>query len=172
MRDDIWNSPTWYAVQTKPQREKLAAARLRSFHIEVFFPRARYLCARDGGRGFGVKPLFPNYLFARFCASASLDTVRYSPGVNRIVCSGEMPVPIDAAAIEALQTEVGCDGFVLLAPETFRSGDCVRIQDGPFEGLVGRVLRELDDGKRVLLLIEVLREAQLQIERRLLALDR
>lgn len=90
----------WFAVQTKPQLEHLAIRSVPNDRIERFFPRCKPCAAalRLGIRA--VKPLFPGYLFARFCPALDLDRVRYARGVLRVVNSGGVPIPIEDETIQ------------------------------------------------------------------------
>jgi transcription antitermination factor NusG len=56
--------------------------------------------------------------------------------------------------------------MIRILPHSFQSGDRVSIQDGPFEGMMGRVERELDGGRRVAILLETLWCSRVLIERR------
>jgi transcriptional antiterminator RfaH len=163
---DIWSETNWFAVQTKPQRESLAVASVRRERVEVFFPQI-VVNARDGDATQKVsKPLFPGYLFARFCPSAALDRVRYARGALRVVSASGIPLPVEEAIIREIRDRIEPDGLIRLKPPAFRSGDPVLIHDGPLEGLMGRVEREWDDGRRVLILIECLHQARVSVEKR------
>ncbi|RYE61334.1 MAG: hypothetical protein EOO82_02090 [Oxalobacteraceae bacterium] len=73
----------WFAIQTRPRAEAVVELGLRSLGIEPLLPRARRLL-RHATRTpkMAVRPLFPGYLFARFCAAERLRAVRFSRGVG------------------------------------------------------------------------------------------
>jgi transcriptional antiterminator RfaH len=169
---DIWSATNWFAVQTKPQRENLAVASIRSECVEVLFPQL-IVPTREGVESQRMpKPLFPGYLFARFCPSASLDRVRYARGALRVVNASGIPLPVEDATIQEIRERIEPDGLIRLRPPALRSGDAVWIHDGPLEGLMGRVEREWDDGRRVLILIECLHQARVSVEKRSLMVNR
>jgi len=103
---------SWFAIQAKPCRERAASARLRSLGgVEVFFPERT-----AGGPRPGVRPLFPGYLFARFCPLRSLDLVRYASGVLRVVGNQISPIPVAQDIIDSIRALVEEDGYIRLAP--------------------------------------------------------
>ena len=64
-----------------------------------------------------------------------------------------------------IQDRVQEDGFIKIRPQNLAPGTRVAIQSGPFEGMMGRVERELDDRKRVAIFLETLLNARVLIHR-------
>ena len=114
-----------------------------------------------------LRPLFPGYLFARFCAAASLRAVSYSRGVLRVVGGGGRPWPVDDAIIADIRERIGPEGCVELAERPFGAGDSVRITAGPLAGWSGIFDSELSDAERVVILIETLQQGRVVIPARL-----
>ena len=77
-----------------------------------------------------------------------------------------MPIPIHERVVREIQDRVQEDGFIRIRPQRLAPGIRVTIQSGPFEGMIGRVERELDDRKRVAIFLESLFHARVLIERR------
>jgi len=166
---DFLTETNWFAIQTKPHCERLAAAGVARLDLEVFLPRVNQEQIICGTRHRVVKPLFRGYFFARFCPMISLGTTRGAHGVLRVVGTSRFPIPLDGAVVEGLQARVQTDGFVPLQARAFRPGDEVTIEHGPFAGLLGNVERELDDGRRVALLLAEIQCARVLVEKRWLA---
>jgi transcriptional antiterminator RfaH len=162
---DFWQKTSWFAVQTKAHREPLAATGVTRLALEVFLPQLRE--ERSFGRGIRrvTKALFPGYFFTRFCPLESLDAVRYSPGVLRVVGSGRFPSAVAPEIVCSIQKRVYPDGFLRLEARGFQPGDKVTVEQGPFQGWMGEVQREQDGGKRVMILLEAIRQAQLSVEK-------
>ena len=80
MSMDFWRETYWFAVQTKPYRESLAAASVAKLDVEVCLPKIRQEQPVCGVPRFVSKALFTGYFFARFCPLLSLDAVRYASG--------------------------------------------------------------------------------------------
>ena len=163
---DFWQKTSWFAIHTKPHQEKVAAARVAKLHLDVFLPRIKGEKSIRCSVGLATKPLFPCYFFTRFCPLVAIEAVRYTHGVLHVVSCGQFPTPVEDGVIREIQDRVEENGLVRIDPRGFRAGDRVSIQSGPFEGMIGRVERELDDRKRVAILLETLLNARVLIERR------
>lgn len=164
---DFWSETNWFAVQTKPQRESLALASVPIDRIQRFFPRCKRRNAPGPG---GIKPLFPGYFFARFCPALELDRVRYARGVLRVVSASGIPLPVEDETIQGIRDRLDADGCARLQPSAFHAGECVCIEEGPLRGLMGRVEREWDDGRRVAILLDALLHSRVIVDRAWLSL--
>ena len=155
----------WYAVQTKPYREENAASNIRRLGLKVFLPKIRSEKSSNGNRRTVVKPLFPGYLFARFRASAHLHSISYARGVNRVLCTGHVPIPLGDEVVSAIEERVDADGLLRLAGP-LREGDQVVVSEGPLQGLAGVLERELSDGERAVILLKTVEyQARVLIEK-------
>jgi len=167
---DIWNQTNWHAIQTKPSRENFAAANVGALGVEFLLPKAMKERWVHGCLQTIVTPLFSGYLFARFCPARSLDSVRCTRGVLRVLSSGLYPIPVEEDVIAQIQIRAEVDGCIRLLPTlSLQPGTLVTIENGPFQGLIGSVEREWDDGKRVMLLLEAMHHARVLVDRRCLS---
>lgn len=155
----------WFALQTKPRGEDLAAHAVGTLGVETLLPKVRPAPTRRSAAP-APRPLFPGYLFSRLRLRQHLHPVRYTRGVIRIVGCGSRPVPVDDQVIEACRERMDGFGFVELDEPGLRRGDRVQIESGPFAGFQGVFSRETDDPSRVVVLLEALRQAQLVLDRR------
>lgn len=163
--NDLWRDVSWFAIQAKPRREYFAATNLSALGIEILLPRVKIERFLRGVAQPGPKPLFPGYFFARFCPENSLAAVKTVRGILQVVTSGRIPIPVDEEVIREIRDRVQADGFIRIRPPGLAQGTRVTIQSGPFAGIMGRVERELDDRKRVAILLETLFHARLVIEK-------
>ena len=163
---DLWRDVSWFAIQAKPRRETFAAKNIEKLGIDVLLPRIRFERLIRGTAHSGNKPLFPSYFFSRFCPEASFESVKATRGVLRVVNSGRIPIPVPEDVIREIQDRIEEDGLIKIRPRVLAPGTLVTIQNGPFEGMMGRVERELDDRKRVAIFLETLFNARVLIERR------
>lgn len=169
MNDDM----QWFAIQTRPNAEAAAEAQLRALPIETLLPLVRR-SVRHATRAprLVLRPLFPGYLFARFCAAVSLRAVNYSRGVLRVLGgASDSPWPVDDAIVAAIRERVGPDGCVELVERPFGAGDSVRITAGPLMGWSGIFDSELSDAQRVVIFIETLQQGRVVIRRDCLELS-
>jgi transcription elongation factor/antiterminator RfaH len=162
----------WYAICTRPKEEDRADLNLRSWSVQTFSPKFKERSASGYGRERESvsKPLFANYLFARFDANKQLHKINYTRGVSTVVSFAGSPVSIDDEIIDLLKARVGQDGFVSMdadrVSEDLQSGDKVRINSGPFESMVGVFKRRTKDKARVKILLDAMNyQSHLEIER-------
>jgi len=145
----------WFAVQTSPNREKLASFHLRNQAFLTFLPVRRVTRRHARRIDTVLRPFFPGYLFI----SLNIDVQRWrsvngTVGVARLIAHGEVPTAIPTGIIEALLDSCGVDGTVRWRPDLCL-GDSVKVIEGPLTGFVGQVER-LDDAGRVRVLLEVM----------------
>lgn len=161
----IWDDINWFAVQCKPWHEPFGAETVETLGLESFFPQCQRNKKICGKMRSVIEPLFPGYFFARFCPRLSLQAIRYSRGVLRIVGAGDTPLAIEDEIIEGIRARRNEEGFVALSDPPWRTGDRVMIEEGPFEGLTGIFQAELDGKDRILLLLEALGQARMVLQR-------
>jgi len=115
-----------------PERECPAQHLFRRSGFESYVPRTKV--RRDGVAR--IVPLFAGYIFVRI-----IDrwySVRWSPGVVRVLMSGEGPAPLPDRVVEELRrSEVR--GLIRLppSPSMLTPGERVRIMTGSFCGHIG-----------------------------------
>lgn len=146
----------WFAVYTKHQHEKSAAALLEKKGIERFLPLYRSV-HRWKDRNQQVQlPLFPCYLFVRTELSRKLDVLQ-TAGVRWFVENAGHACSVPEAEIEALQKV--CASGVRVEPHPFlKQGDTVRLTAGPLFGVEG-ILTQVKNEHRVVLSVDLLKRS-------------
>jgi transcriptional antiterminator RfaH len=149
----------WYAVQVKRFEEQRVIRHLAVKPIPTFLPLVEAVHRRNRGRGTRLEPLFPGYLFVQM-QPLDVDpsywyTVRWTPGVRRILGAEETPVPVPDEVIGAIQAQVSDLGFVRPGVR-FSAGARVRIRSGPLAGLEAIFGRPMSRDGRVQVLLELL----------------
>lgn len=166
---DYWRETNWYAIQTKPSREGVAAMNIKRLGLEVFLPQVKQQKRVWGVTQMVMKPLFTSYLFARFSPAAYLHLIHYARGVRRVVGSGNSPLPVDDQIILAIRLGIGEGGYERVEPQPMQRGDRVVVQEGPLQGLSGIFEQALDERERVVILLEAIAyQARVLIEKRYL----
>jgi transcriptional antiterminator RfaH len=146
----------WFAIQTKPCREELASGYISHLGLEVFLPRAMLVGALRDGRPWAQKPLFPGYLFARFCPANYLHLVQYARGVRRVVCAGGWPLPVDEEIISVIRDRVSAQQVPETKSSNLRLGEEIVVRDGVLKGLCGIFEQRISNRGRVLLLLDAI----------------
>jgi len=128
--------------------------------LTVYLPEVRNKVQRGDRRP--QRPFFPHYLFLQNPGAEKLSGVRWTPGLRRIVTFGERPALIPDGMIQRLRARLKT--FELPAEELFKSGQIVRIVDGPFEGMDAIFDRRLSGRDRVRVFLELISRVQVPVE--------
>jgi transcriptional antiterminator RfaH len=163
---DLWRDINWFAIHAKTRRENIAAMNISALGVEILLPRIRAERLQRSVVRTGTKALFPGYFFARFCPESFFEQVKSSRAVLQVVSSGRFPIPVQNEIVREIQDRIQEDGLIRITPKSLAPGTRVSVQSGPFEGMMGKVERESDDRKRVMILLETLLNARVLIERR------
>jgi transcription antitermination factor NusG len=159
----------WYAVHAKPHREDCAASNIAALGLDVLLPKVKKERSTYGHPRTIATPLFPGYFFAHFCTALCLDRVRYARGVMHIVGAKHCPSAVPDDVIVSIRNRIQVDGYVKLARLLVQPGDWVQIEQGPLQGLMGRIEQEDDDAKRVTILLDAILQARVSVEKRWLS---
>jgi transcription elongation factor/antiterminator RfaH len=149
------SSIQWYVIQTKPGDERRVEGNLVNQEIEDFLPLFEAHHYVNGKMVPRIKPLFPNYLFARLNLKEDYNRVKWTRGVSKILGTREGPVPISEKVVRAIRERVGEDKLVRLEEE-WREGDEVQIVSGPFKELVGIFQKKMSERGRVRILLNLI----------------
>ena len=141
----------WYAVQAQYRKERFAQANLENQGFGAFVPQFRRSVRHARQTLTVLAPLFPGYLFVRL----DLDRHRWRSvqgtfGVLRLVTDGRRPLPAPRGLVEAMMdslAECGISSAARLGP-----GDKVRIANGPFAELIGKLITMHESGRADVLL--------------------
>ena len=146
---------SWYVVQTKSGDEHRVETHLLNQEIEIFLPLLETHQYCSGKMVQRIKPLFPNYLFARLDLKLHYYKVKWTRGVSKILGTGDGPIPISGEVVQRIREKVGKDNLVKLEEE-WKEGDIVQITSGPFKELMGIFQKKMSDNGRVRILLSLI----------------
>ena len=149
------NQTLWYVIHTKPGDEDRVRINLDNQEIETFSPLLETYQYCNGRMIPKIKPLFPNYLFARLDLEHHYYKVKWTRGVNRILGSGYEPIPISEKVIRTIKKRSGKGNLVKLEDE-LRDGDMVQINSGPLKSLRGVLQKMMSSKGRVRILLSLI----------------
>jgi transcriptional antiterminator NusG len=137
----------WYVLHTYSGLEEAVEHNLRqrieSMDMEdkifdVLIPKEKKIRIKNGKRKIVEEKVYPGYVLVEMnVTDDSWYVVRNTPHVTGFVGSGTTPTPISEAEVKALQKRMGVD-----EPEyqmDVAKGDPVRIVDGPFKNMEGKI---------------------------------
>ena len=152
---DVDDSKLWYVIQTKPGNEDRVKGNLLNQEIEAFLPLVGTYQYRSGKMIQRIRPLFPNYLFARLDLGVHYSKVKYTRGVSKILGSKEGPTPIAETVVETIKGRIGEDHLVKLENE-LQDGDLVQVTSGPLKDLMGVFQKKMSGKGRVKILLSLI----------------
>ncbi len=145
----------WYVIHTKPGDEDRVKTNLNNQDIETLLPLVETYQYCGGKMVQKIKPLFTNYLFAKLDLDLHYYKVKWTRGVNKILGSGNEPIPISEKIVQAIKERSGKDNLVKLEDE-LKDGDLVQVTSGPLKSLRG-VFQKMMSGKgRVRILLSLI----------------
>jgi transcriptional antiterminator RfaH len=150
----------WYVVATMPNAEDTACRTIKRLGFETFSPSVLVDVAHARKMRRVERPAFRSYVFASFALThPHWPEIGRCFGVSRILTLADsgrfgIPAPLPAGFIEAMQAR----GPILVEKPKgprFQKGEVVRVGDGPFAGVLGKIAR-LDSRGRCVLLLRIL----------------
>lgn len=164
--------PRWYAVQTRPRKERLALQHLSNQDFTTYCPWRRRLRKVGRHNVAGLDPFFPGYVFARVDLERDRwRSINGTIGVLRVVGFGDRaaarPSPLPHGLVERFQELSGSTGDLRFR-ESLSKGDHVRVVGGPFDQLCG-ILESAGDAERVTILLAILsKQTRVSLDRNML----
>jgi len=134
---------SWYALYVRSRHEKVVENSLRRKGYAVFSPSYRTKRKRVDRIAEIDIALFPGYVFCYFDSNKRLPILK-TPGIVRIVGSGNRPEPVDDNEIASIRT-IALSGRPVQPWPFLSSGQRIRLQAGPLMGAEGIFLRVKDE---------------------------
>jgi transcriptional antiterminator NusG len=113
--------------------------------FQVVVPTEDEIEVRDGKRRTVERRVFPGYILVQMILDEdSWYVVRNTPGVTGFVGMGNQPTPLRPEEVQSIMKRMEAEAPKIRV--TFKSGQKVRIVDGPFNEFIG-VVDEIDMGR-------------------------
>ena len=145
----------WFAAYTRRGKEIDVERRFDEQGFECFLPKIEKSVIRNRHPEPTEVAFFPSYIFVTFDPKRDCwHPINRTYGMNWLIMQGERPVPVPRGMIEQLQAMTDEKGILRFGGD-LEVGDKVRIMNGPFADMIGRVAR-LDGKHRVQVLIEMM----------------
>lgn len=142
----------WYALYTKPYKERQVSSLLESRGHETYLPTIR---VRKNGQEKTV-PFFSCYVFVRADPLNDLISLRWTPGLRRVVSFGNQPAIVDDKVVSFLKqrlAEMDESGYEAYR---FNPGDRVVMTSGPLRDFEAVFERRLSSGQRARIFVDFL----------------
>ena len=147
----------WYAVWTRSHCERLVADHLSAKGFTAFLPEVPTRRARRNRSQFVSAPMFPGYLFVNDVMSKThyveLLKVR---GIVRVLEDGWTRLtPVPDVEVEAIR-RIAEAGVPVFPHPHLRSGERVRVLEGPLGGVEGVFVQDSQQRGRLVVTIDLL----------------
>lgn len=172
-KQKIEEGRNWYAIHTYAGYENAVMRnlkqRIESLGMEdkifnVIVPTEKKIKVKGGKRVEEEEKIYPGYILVDMVVTDdSWYVVRNTPRVTGFVGSGVYPVPISKAEVENLFSRMNAD--TAKHNIDLNQGDAIKIADGPFKDLEGKV-SEIDNerGKVKVLVAMFGRETPVELD--------
>jgi transcriptional antiterminator NusG len=137
----------WYVIHTysgyednvaRNLKQRIESMDMQEAIFDVMVPIEKKIKIKSGKRNVVEEKIYPGYVLVEMIVTdASWYVVRNTPNVTGFIGLGTTPTPVDPAEIEALKKRRG-----MAEPKykiDVKSGDSVKIIDGPFKDFDGKV---------------------------------
>ncbi len=129
------NNCAWFVLYTKPRQEGIAVENLARQNFEAYCPTIAVTKRRNGKLVLLIEPFFPRYIFLKFnLESDNWAPLRSTRGVSALVRFGGVPKEVPPRLIAALKENENSEHLQEVTQKTWKSGDIVEIEQGPFAG--------------------------------------
>jgi transcriptional antiterminator RfaH len=144
----------WYALYTKPHKERQVRTLLDGQSIETYLPTVQRKIRRRDRPERVV--FFPCYLFARIDFDAiPPSSIQWLPGMRHIVPAGDRPAVVADEVVALIRERL--EGREMVGYPGLKRGDRVRILSGPLRDLEAVFDETLSSADRVRVLLHVMR---------------
>jgi len=146
-RQKLPKEKRWYVIHTYSGYEDAVAKslkqRIENLGMEdkifnVMVPKEKKIKIKNGKRRVVEEKIYPGYILVEMIVTDdSWYVVRNTPRVTGFIGAGTTPIPVKLDEINNLKKRIG-----VKEPKykiEFKKGDLVKITDGPFKDLDGKV---------------------------------
>ncbi|PIR92683.1 transcription termination/antitermination protein NusG [Candidatus Falkowbacteria bacterium CG10_big_fil_rev_8_21_14_0_10_44_15] len=144
----------WYAIHTysgyeenvvRNLKQRIESMDMEDKIFDIIIPKEKKIKIKNGKRHVVEEKIFPGYvLVSMVVTDDSWYVVRNTPNVTGFIGTGTIPTPISDKEIQDLQKRMGVEEPKFTIDVT--AGAPVRIVDGPFKNMEGKVA-EVDQEK-------------------------
>ena len=152
----------WYAAYTRANHEKKVRDHLERTSVPSLLPLYETTRRWKDRRKRLHLPLFPGYVFVRIALADRLSVLRV-PGVAHLVGFNGLPCALPDEDVQAIQDCLS-GGHEVRPHPYLQTGRRARVKSGPFQGLVGIILRTKNRTRFVLSLESIMRSIAVELE--------
>ena len=163
----------WYAIHTysgyedsvmKNLKQRVESLGYEDKIFEVLVPKEKKIKIKGGKREVVEEKVYPGYVLVQMIVTDdSWYIVRNTPSVTGFIGAGTTPTPLSQTEIDTLITRMGVE-----EPKykfDVKTGDNVKITDGPFKDFDGKIAEVDVERGRVKVLVSIFgRETPVELD--------
>jgi len=158
-------SKQWFIVHTysgfeakvkQSLRQRADALGMSDVIEEILIPTEEVVEVRDGKKTRSTRKFFPGYVLVKMeMSDAAWHVVKNTPKVTGFVGTGARPVPLTDAEVDRIVKQVAVAADEPKPKLEFRTGETVRIGDGPFANFTGQVEEVNEDRSTLKVMVTI-----------------
>lgn len=155
----------WYIVHTysgfeskvkESLRQRADALGMGEVIEDILIPTEEVVDVRDGKKTRSTRKFFPGYVLVKMeMSDAAWHVVKNTPKVTGFVGTGNKPVPLSDAEVDRIVNQVATAAEKPKHKLEYRTGESVRIVDGPFSNFTGQVEEVNDDRSTLKVMVTI-----------------
>lgn len=136
---------------------RLAENELLSSRIfEVLVPTEKVFEVKDGKKRTKTRNFFPGYVLVNAeLDNRAVDFLINTPSVMGFLSTGKKPVPLQPAEVKRIVGRITQNEDVERSETIFRTGDFVKIIDGPFNNFSGFVEEVNEEKMKIKVMVSI-----------------
>ena len=139
----------WFIVHTysgfeakvkESLRQRADAMGMGDVIEDILIPTEEVVEVKDGKKTRSTRKFFPGYVLVKMeMSDPAWHVVKNTPKVTGFVGTGNKPVPLSDAEVDRIVNQVAIAVDKPKPKLEFKTGEAVRIMDGPFSNFTGQV---------------------------------
>ena len=166
----------WYVINTYSGHEnnvkekldmRIQSMNMQNYIFRVIVPETKEIEIKDGKQKEKVKKMFPGYVLVEMIMSDEVwFIVRNTQGVTGFIGSsgkGAKPIPLFPEEVERILSSMNQNKINI--EKDLKPDNKVKIVDGPFKGMIGKISNYDLESKKVNLLVDLFgQETPVEVE--------
>ena len=165
----------WYIVHTysgfegkvkESLRQRADAMGMGDVIEDILIPTEEVVEVKDGKKTRSTRKFFPGYVLVKMeMSDTAWHVVKNTPKVTGFVGTGNKPVPLSDAEVDRIVNQVAVAVDKPKPKLEFRTGESVRINDGPFSNFTGQVEEVNEDRSTLKVMVTIFgRQTPVELE--------
>ena len=156
----------WYVVRTFSGHEKKVKAiidleleendELKARIAQILVPEEKIFEVKDGKKRTKIRNFFPGYIIVEAdLDNRVIDFISNTSSVMNFLGDGNKPNPLQQDEVNRIIGRISKDDEVECTDAIFRTGDFVKIIDGPFSNFSGSIEEVNEDKLKMKVLVSI-----------------